>query len=139
MDSEAENYLDENFSLNVIYQFRLRSFNDGGVSEWVYADASILGIEETGVELPEKTTLNSAHPNPFNGTTTLQFSLHQDSEVKLAVYDVNGRLVAKVLSGVIHAGNHEISVDMNQSASGSYFALMDTGGKRYIKKLVLIK
>ncbi|MEK0338461.1 MAG: T9SS type A sorting domain-containing protein, partial [Nitrosopumilus sp.] len=50
------------------------------------------GIEEDQI-IPEKFALHHPYPNPFNPTTTIEFSLPNSGLVSLNVYDILGRKV----------------------------------------------
>ena len=71
-------------------------------------------------------------PNPFNPSTTLRFDLPVGGRVRLAVYDVAGRLLRTLLDVELPAGSHEAVWDGRDSAgrgmaSGSYFARLLAG------------
>lgn len=50
----------------------------------------------------------SAYPNPFNAQTTISFTLAQPGQVKLAVYDIAGRLVETIAEREFPAGNNRL-------------------------------
>ncbi|RME19069.1 MAG: T9SS C-terminal target domain-containing protein [Candidatus Zixiibacteriota bacterium] len=76
--------------------------------------------------LPERFALHQNYPNPFNPATTLAFDLPAPSDVRLAVYDLQGRLVKTVAAGRYEAGRHSAVWDGSDAAgvpvsSGVYF------------------
>ncbi len=76
--------------------------------------------------MPERFALHQNYPNPFNPATTLAFDLPAPSEVRLAVYDLQGRLVKTVAAGRYEAGRHSAVWDGSDDAgkpvsSGVYF------------------
>ena len=84
----------------------------------------------------------SAWPNPFNPVVNLSFNMTEDRTVKLDVFDVRGRKVARLLDRVVGSGQTEISWDGKNSTgfslpSGIYFARLVTGSDTAIVKLVL--
>ena len=90
------------------------------------------------------------YPNPFNPSTQLSFALGSSSQVKLAVYDVLGRLVTTLADGRFEAGTHSVSWNSRSSsgislASGLYLARLQVsdahGSNVYSKttKLLLAK
>ncbi len=81
----------------------------------------------------------SVSPNPFNPLTTLTFSLPQAAQVTLAVYDLQGSLVAQLVNGSRPAGVHEVTWDASQQASGMYFCRIQAGDFTAIKKMMLVK
>jgi hypothetical protein len=69
--------------------------------------------------------LNAAYPNPFNPSTSIGFVLKADSHVRLAVYDILGREVAKLADGVRGAGQHSVMWNAQTMTSGVYFARIE--------------
>jgi hypothetical protein len=80
----------------------------------------------------------SAYPNPFNSTVSLKYELNQAGEVNLAIYNLAGQEVSRLVHGQQSAGQH--SIDWTpQGASGIYFAKLSTGHKDCLSKLVYIR
>jgi hypothetical protein len=84
------------------------------------------------------------HPNPFNPMTTIRFDLPVGGTVRLAVYDVAGRLVRLLVDGERPAGSHEAFWDGCDStgrsmASGSYLARLEAGGKVEAVRMGLVR
>ncbi len=74
-----------------------------------------------------------AAPNPFNPRTVFAFNLPQAGIATLAVYDVRGRLVRRLLDGMLEAGSHRIAWDGRDDAdrqveAGVYFGLVQGSG-----------
>ncbi len=69
-----------------------------------------LPIELSDIEaLPNAFTVNSAYPNPFNPTTTIQYGIPDAREVTIAIYDLMGRKVATLFHKEQQAGWYEIT------------------------------
>ena len=83
--------------------------------------------------------LLTASPNPFNPVTRVSYYLPERMRVRLAVYDVSGRLVDVLVEGVRDAGEHGIDWSAGGIASGIYFYTLEAGGMRLTKKMVLLK
>lgn len=66
--------------------------------------------------------LGEPRPNPTTGTTMLELTLGQPAYVRVAVYDVLGRLAATVFDGARVAGRHEITFDGSALPAGVYVA-----------------
>ena len=84
-------------------------------------------------------SLSPAYPNPFNPSTAISYQLQAASFVKLVVYDVMGREVAKLVDGYKPAGSYELTFDGSDLASGVYLARLNTNGNTLTQKLLLIK
>ncbi len=72
--------------------------------------------------VPSASDLLPSYPNPFNPSTTIRFALASDAHVRLAVYDILGREVARLADGLHQAGYHTFVWNAQQAASGLYFA-----------------
>jgi len=85
------------------------------------------------------------HPNPFNPSTMIRYSLPEAAAVTLRVYDVQGRLVRTLASNLSKpAGVHEIEWNGADNAgrpvpSGVYFYRLNAGGETLTRKAVLLK
>jgi hypothetical protein len=89
--------------------------------------------------------LSHNHPNPFNPTTRIQFSLPEPSQISLRIYDLSGRLVWQ-LAGQDQwaAGPHAITWNGRDDAgrelpSGVYFYRLDAAGDTATMKMTLIR
>ncbi|MCD4691146.1 T9SS type A sorting domain-containing protein [bacterium] len=104
-----------------------------------------LHVQGTGVEtLPVSLVLFGNHPNPFNPTTRIAFSLPQPGNVKVSVFDVSGRLVRVLTDGEYAAGQGEVAWDGTDSvgksvATGVYLYRMEAAGETRDGKMVLLK
>ncbi len=111
-----------------------------------YARSFIVGLAGIGVanaavepaQVPQEFGLH-AYPNPFNSRAILSFTLPIDGAVNLELYDVQGRLVATLAKGIYSAGEHSVSVDGSQLASGVYLARLTTINHIASTKLLLLK
>jgi hypothetical protein len=83
--------------------------------------------------------LLAASPNPFNPVTRLSYYLPERMNVRLAVYDVSGRLVDVLAEGMRDAGEHAVDWSAHKVASGIYFYSLEAGGTRLTKKMVLLR
>lgn len=89
--------------------------------------------------------LHDAFPNPFNPRTTIAFDMPRRAEVRLAVYDVSGRLVDVLLDGdTVAQGRNEVVWRGHDSAdrvvpAGVFFYRLETGFYSETKRMVLVK
>jgi hypothetical protein len=88
--------------------------------------------------------LGVAHPNPFNPSTTISFSVSQEGPVALEVFDLAGRHVQTLVSAVVSAGEHSVQWHGRddtaaQVASGVYLYRLKAGDFVQTKRMVLLK
>ncbi len=108
-------------------------------------------VTETSIgnDLPTYITdLYKNHPNPFNPTTTIKFSLKEDSNVSIKIYNIIGATVRTLIDEEMKAAYHEVIWDGKNTAgkqvgSGFYFCKMvaSNGEEMYSStmKMLLLK
>lgn len=83
--------------------------------------------------------LDQNYPNPFNPSTTIEYSVERMSEVSLRVFNALGQEVAMLVDGTVPAGTHSVRFDADHLPSGSYFYVLDAGGRSITRAMMLIK
>ncbi len=101
-------------------------------------------LDVAGVNPSPTSTLALAAPapNPFTGSTRVDYTLPQRSAVDLAVYDITGRHIATLFKGVAEAGSHVgiwdgRASDGRLAPAGVYRAVLNTAAGRQSRSLVL--
>jgi hypothetical protein len=84
-------------------------------------------------------TLSQNYPNPFNPSTNINFSINTASDVSLEVYNVMGQKLATLVQGFRSAGNHSVTFDASNLASGMYLYKLTAGNFSSVKSMMLIK
>lgn len=93
--------------------------------------------EET--EIPTSFELQQNYPNPFNPSTNINFSLNQDGNVKLVVFNSIGQEVATILNGFLPSGKHNLKFDASNLPTGVYIYRLITSTQSLTKKMMLIR
>ena len=89
--------------------------------------------------LPEQPTLYTGYPNPFNPSTRISYSVPSREAVTLTVYDVLGRTIATLASGVAAAGYHSVVWNATGVPSGTYLCCLRTTHHMQIVRLCLVR
>ncbi len=98
------------------------------------------GITEEPDELPSEFSLSQNYPNPFNASTTIQFIVPTEVQVRLTVFDAVGRKVAVLTDQDYQPGVHELHWEASTYASGLYFYRMESEGRLiHTKTMTLLK
>ena len=85
-------------------------------------------------------SLYNAYPNPFNPTTTINYSIADNiNKLQINVYDLQGRLVEKLYNGSQNKGEHKVIWNASSFASGLYFIQMIAGKHQFTNKVILVK
>jgi parallel beta-helix repeat protein len=102
-------------------------------------DSTAVTVDNPAIDLPERFALSQNHPNPFNPSTAISYSLPEHSIISLSIYNLLGRRVATIFEGVQQAGEHSVTWDASAFPSGVYFARLEAGGHSESVKMVLLK
>jgi photosystem II stability/assembly factor-like uncharacterized protein len=89
--------------------------------------------------VPRSYSLEQNFPNPFNPSTTIQFSLPGKSIVSLKIFSVTGELIEDLLHRSLDAGTYSVNWNAGTHPSGVYYYTLSAGNFFGTKKLTLIK
>ncbi len=95
------------------------------------------GIDENDL-IPTAFSVSQNYPNPFNAKTNIAFSIENEADVAIGIYNLTGQKVAD-LSGHFGAGENAVSWDASDVASGVYFYRLGVDNKSQTMKMVLLK
>ncbi len=102
------------------------------------------GLPTAADDVPQKFSVASNHPNPFNPITTIRFTAPTRGEVSVKVYNIRGELVRTLLNEVVDAGEHPIqwngTDDQGQAVSSGIYLYSVVGFDQSItRKMTLLK
>jgi len=94
--------------------------------------------------VPDEFELSQNFPNPFNPSTSFNYSISNPGKVSLEIYDILGNKISEPINEYQNAGNHSIKWIANNSKgyslpSGIYFAKLQWEGKQKSIKIILMK
>jgi Secretion system C-terminal sorting domain len=90
--------------------------------------------------LPETFSLSQNFPNPFNPSTTIQFTVPSNGRAVLKIFNLLGQEIATAYDGQASAGvSHQVQFNASNLASGIYFSRLEFNGKMQVKKMLLLK
>jgi hypothetical protein len=103
----------------------------------------ITAVRET-LAPPQNLALTRCYPNPFGAATTIHYTVPRPGKIDLAIYDIAGRCVATLVSGVMPAGRHEATWHGRDDrgshvVSGMYFSRLTDGTTVKTKKMLHLK
>ncbi len=107
---------------------------------WIYEDSvEVTNVESVNNIIPKDYNLLQNYPNPFNPSTTINFSIPEETFVKLEIFNSIGQKISTLVSENLSAGNYNYLWDAKGFSSGIYFCKMTADEFTSIKKMVLLK
>jgi flagellar hook assembly protein FlgD len=96
------------------------------------------------IKIPDEFSLMKNYPNPFNPKTNIQFTVPEQSFVKLFIYDINGRIVHKIIDSDLKSGYYSVVWDGTNElglkvGSGIYFYRLEAKNFTSSQKMIFIK
>jgi len=110
----------------------------GVINSWL-VNGTPSGVAQIPGARPSQFSLEQNYPNPFNPTTKIRYSIPQDNQVSLKVFNSVGQEVATIFEGYQQAGNYIVGYDAAGLASGIYMYQLQTGSVTLTKKFILMK
>jgi len=95
-------------------------------------------ITVAALALPVEPELGN-YPNPFNPTTTVNFTLSEAAFVSLTVYNLLGQRVATLANEGFEAGTHSLVFDASSLTSGMYLVRLEAPGQSVVHRMLLSK
>jgi hypothetical protein len=114
-------------------------FNDTTGGAGVYKLTVIVGVEEDDSQIPSKYYLEQNYPNPFNPSTTIDFSIPEQSFVKLEVFNTLGEKVSTLVSEELNTGNYKYEWNADNLSSGIYLYRLQTTNYSESRKMILLR
>ncbi|HEX5132600.1 MAG TPA: FlgD immunoglobulin-like domain containing protein [Candidatus Krumholzibacteria bacterium] len=129
-------YMDVTASADRAYEYALAVERGNGTEAWS-APVRVAVV-------PPSVQLHQNHPNPFNPSTTIRFSLPAATAMTLRIYDVSGRAVRTLVDGTRGPGELDATWDGRDDrgvsvATGVYFYRLAAAGETLTRKMILVK
>ena len=117
-----------------------RSYGSG--TDYDYATikyGDLVGIEPVINEVPDRFSLEQNYPNPFNPNTRIRFSIPEQQNVYLKIFDALGREIRSENLGNLNAASYEYDLNASKFTSGIYFYRIITEKFTDTRKMILVK
>lgn len=137
-------YTDYQVSPNSSYTYFVTAVYNNPESESNPSNSITVQTVGTDNPIPFNTQLIGNYPNPFNPHTTISFSVNNNKNVKIQIFNIKGELVKTLLNSSVKPGLNQIiwkgkDNQDNNVSSGIYFCKMTNSNYQSTKKMFLIK
>jgi len=118
--------------------------DSGTLNSWCLSAGHFIDPALETPDIPAVYALHDNYPNPFNPTTTIEFSLPVPGHVELRIFDVAGRMILALVDGEMGAATHAVAWNGRDRsgrsvASGVYYYRLVTDGLTATRKMVLVR
>lgn len=118
----------------------LTTGNLGTINQWclhfLYKDLTI-GV--TNIDKKELFSLEQNYPNPAGDQTSIKFHLSNQSQVKLSITDMNGKVIKVLASGSFKAGDHLIVASVSDLKPGKYLYTLEVESNKQTRQLLIVR
>ena len=109
-----------------------------------YESQSTISLEirstlSNNIDLTNIFHISDPYPNPFNPSTEISFNLEKNSNVKIEIYSLNGKLIDIIEDSDLLVGNHTYSWEADNLSNGIYFIKYLIGSNIQTQKITLLK
>lgn len=120
------------------------TFNGNMQRTGVFFPVELIGVEDPRDLPPANMKVDAPYPNPFNPSTSVRLYVPRDGELRLEVFDIQGRRVRTLHAGAIAEGWHTMTWDGRDEtgrtqASGLYFMRAQGDKDVAVQKMTLLK
>ena len=130
-----EAFIDRSVPLvGVPYFYWLQAVGHGMESAKIPSEAPV-SVEES----PLAFSVGAPYPNPFNPSTTIEYTLSEEGNARLSVYNIAGQRIAVLADGFFPPGQYSAIWNANEATSGIYFIVLNTGARKETRKVMLVK
>ncbi|MCH8569653.1 MAG: T9SS type A sorting domain-containing protein [Balneolales bacterium] len=109
-----------------------QQFGDGNLNK----HSNRRGIKQPNLIKTKIVAVN--YPNPFNPSTTIQYTLQESAMISLEVFDILGRRVALLVNSTQEEGTHRAVFDASRMATGMYLYRLSANGKPALTNTMLL-
>jgi len=118
--------------------------NECGIQVGAFGAGCLTGVDDDAERRPMFLSLAQNRPNPFNLSTTIEYTLPALTDIEITIYNTLGQTVRRLVKGSQPAGDHSVTWDGRDErgyevASGVYFYSIQADDYRETKRMVLIK
>lgn len=112
------------------------------ISHWLEAGTDSIFTDvkapPTGA-MPSGYKLSQNYPNPFNPSTIIKVEIPKNMQIKILIFDINGKLVKELFHGQLDIGAYQFTWNASNISSGIYFIKLESKDFNTVVKCMLLK
>ncbi len=117
--------------------FRTLSTNLTGIPADVTTIPDFTVNTNVGIETLEVVSDVKVYPNPMVSQATIELSLSETSDVRVNIYDLQGRLMVEKVNEKLTTGKHQFTVNQSELNAGTYVVTVETAQQKLARKLMV--
>ena len=125
------------YNLNGILNTKVFTFKNAP-NDLIVSSSSAERVNVDAIS-PQAFILNSVYPNPFNPSTTVSYSIENNINVNISIYNMSGQKVSELVNANQAKGDYSITWDANNQPSGLYFVRLSAGNQISSQNIMLVK
>ena len=91
------------------------------------------------LKIPSTFGLQNIYPNPFNPSVNISYSLENEAQTELSVYDINGNLIETLINDMMSAGTHNFLWQPMNISTGIYIVRLNADNIKSMQKIICVK
>ena len=115
------------------YSYRLVQFDFDGTRN----ESEAVNVEVNS--RPVEYTLKQNYPNPFNPSTIVEYSIPENRNVKIEIFNALGEEITTLVNGFKQAGDYKVKFDASALSSGIYYYRIESGNFVKTRKMILLR
>jgi len=137
--ADVDSYSDTSVSAGIEYKYRVQAYNAEAKSEFSATVNATIVASGIDFQAKSKFQLEQNFPNPFHSSTTIKFNLPGNENVKLNVYNSDGKLVKQLVNSRLNEGEHSVDLSAGELESGTYYYQLETNYLSETRSMVVLR
>lgn len=139
INTTETSYDDRRFGDQKEFYWTVAAIDDHNVYSYSDTLTVYIDTELDIVNIPDEYLLKNNYPNPFNPTTQIMYSVPEEGNVEIEVFELSGKSVTTLTNAFHQAGNYTTQFNASGLASGIYIYTMKAGDFKQSAKMLLLK
>ena len=99
---------------------------------------TVNAIPTLSAEIAENLFALKSYPNPFRERLNIEYNLAENSDVRIIIYDIYGKLINTLVNEKQQAGDYSVQWNADSSPQGEYIIKIQAGVYHKVSKVILL-